>query len=247
MTRQKTHKQNFWHPPSPGTIPQICFYVYVCVFFPWVPKKAQQPLTPCLHGWESPPSPEASSGRRTRVVCLFLSPHLEMVEAFVTGGCWKAERCRNASWRNFQFFGIIFTSRKGMLRGFHPCHIGTLDFCSVPRWIFWLNFLEAVFWWHLLLLLQKNTHRKFGEKFGGKIRWKHSVFRCVFRCVFRYAFRCVFRWAAFGLEIGKIRTESVLQERPFKGLPNLTQEGLSTHPAPLVTWRKVEVFFSRCR
>ena len=102
-----------------------------------------------------------------------------------------------------------------MLRGFHPCHVGTLDFCSVSRWIFWLNFLEAVFRWHLLFLLQKNTHQKFGEKFGEKIRWKHSVFRCVLRCVLRYAFRCVFRWATFCLEIGKIRAESVLQERPL--------------------------------
>ena len=63
----------------------------------------------------------------------------------------------------------MFASQKGMLRGFHPCHIGTLDFALFPRWIFWLNFLEAVFRWHLLFLLQKNTHRKFGEKFGAKI------------------------------------------------------------------------------
>ena len=124
---------------------------------------------------------------------------------------WKAERCRTASWRYFQFFGIIFASQKGMLRAFHPCHIGTLDFALCPRWIFWLKILEAIFRWHLLFLLQKNTHRKFGVKFGGKIRWKHSVFRYVFRCVFRY----VFRWTAFCLEIGKIRAESVLQERPF--------------------------------
>ena len=105
-----------------------------------------------------------------------------------------------------------------MLRAFHPCHIGTLDFGLCPRWIFWLNFLEAVFRWHLLFLLQKNTHRKFGIKFGGKIRWKHSVFRYVFRCVFRYVFRRVFRWTAFCLEIGKIRAESVLQERPLNKL-----------------------------
>ena len=30
-----------------------------------------------------------------------------------------------------------------MLRGFHPCHIGTLDFCAAPRWIF---FSGCIFW-----------------------------------------------------------------------------------------------------
>ena len=110
----------------------------------------------------------------------------------------------------------------GMLRGFHPCHIGTLDLLWILLWIFWLNFLEAVFRWQKLPLLQKNTHRKFGEKFGGKIRWKHSIFRCVFRRVFRYVFRYVFRWATFSFEIGKIRAESVLQEsRGQKLNPNL--------------------------
>ena len=71
---------------------------------------------------------------------------------------WKAERCRTASWRNFQFFGIIFASQKGMLRGFHPCHIDTLDFALCPRWIFWRKFLEAVLQERPL---KKSLHFKF--------------------------------------------------------------------------------------
>ena len=42
---------------------------------------------------------------------------------------------------------------------------------------------------------------------SGKIRWKHSIFR--------YVFRCVLRWTTSCLEIGTVRAESVLQERPL--------------------------------
>ena len=122
---------------------------------------------------------------------------------------WKAERCRTASWRNFQFLGIIF------FRGFHPCHIGTLDFCTVPRWIFWLKFLEAVFRGIYCSYCRKTHNENSGknsvEKFGENI----PFFGAIFWCVFRYVFRCFFRWVTFCLEMGKIRAESVLQERPF--------------------------------
>ena len=59
-----------------------------------------------------------------------------------------------------------------ILKGFQPCHIGTLDFalCRDGFLSFWLNFLEAVFQWQLLFFLQKNAYRKFGEEFGGKFR-----------------------------------------------------------------------------
>ena len=110
----------------------------------------------------------------------------------------------------------------GILRGFHACHIGTLDFAlcrdGFSGWIF----RRGVSRWHLLFLLQeKHTPRKFGEKFSGKIRWN---FRRVFRCVFRYVIRCIFRWTTSCLEIGKIRAESVLQERPRLRYSNYFQK-----------------------
>ena len=101
----------------------------------------------------------------------------------------EGREVQNCELKKFSVFRDIFCFSNGHIERLPPLPHQHSGFCSVPRWIFCLNFLEAVFRWHLLFLLQRSTHRKFGEKFGGKIRRKHSVFRCVFR----YVFRCVFR------------------------------------------------------
>ena len=87
---------------------------------------------------------------------------------------------QNCELKKFSVFRVIFASQMGMLRGFHPCHIGTLDLLWILLWIFWLNFLEAVLRWQKLPLLQKNTHRKFGEKFGENIPFFGAFFGAFF-------------------------------------------------------------------
>ena len=56
----------------------------------------------------------------------------------------------------------------GILKGFQPCHIGTLHFAlcrnGFSGWIFWRPFFR----WNLRFLLQKTHTKKNGEKFSGK-------------------------------------------------------------------------------
>ena len=77
---------------------------------------------------------------------------------------------RNCKLKKFSVFREIVCFSNGHIERLPPLPHRHSGFCSVPRWIFWLKFSEPVFRWHLLFLLQKNTHRKFGEKFGEKIR-----------------------------------------------------------------------------
>ena len=76
----------------------------------------------------------------------------------------------------------------GMLRGPQPCHISTLNFALCRDGIFWLNFLEAVFRWHLLVLLQKTHTENSGkisvEKFGENIPFFGAFFGALFGTFF---------------------------------------------------------------
>ena len=71
-----------------------------------------------------------------------------------------------------------------MLRGFHPRHIGTLDFALCPRWIFLLNFLEAVFGGIYCSYCRKthteNSEKNSVEKFGEIIPFFGAFFGTFF-------------------------------------------------------------------
>ena len=135
-----------------------------------------------------------------------LSPKLsvKIVRAQLLHNFLEGREVQSCELKKFSVFQDNFCFSNGHVERLPPLPHRHSGFCSVPRWIFWLNFLEAVFRWHLLFLLQKkNTHENSGKNLVKKFGEKHSVFRCVFR------------WATFCLEIGKIRAESVLRATPL--------------------------------
>ena len=129
----------------------------------------------------------------------------------------EGREVQNRELKKFSFFRDNFCFLKGHVERLPPLTHRHSGFCSVPWWIFWLNFLEAVFRWYLLLLLQKNTHRKFGEKFGGKIRWNIPFFSAFFG-----AFFGTFLGAFFGEHIFASKSEKFVQN-PFCKRDPLTE------------------------
>ena len=82
----------------------------------------------------------------------------------------EGREVQNCELKKFSVFRAKFCFSNGHVERLPPLphrHSGfALDFALD----FLAEFFEAVFRWQKLPLLQKNTHRKLGEKFGGKIR-----------------------------------------------------------------------------
>ena len=96
-----------------------------------------------------------------------------------------------------------------MLRGFHPCHIGTLDFALD----FALDFLAEFFGGRFSVAKTALTAEKHTPKIRGKIRWKNSVKTFRFSVRFRRVFRHVFRYV-FGEQLFSSKSEKFVQN-PF--------------------------------
>ena len=134
--------------------------------------------------------------------CEKSSPVLVIVVWKLTGHHWITPeflgRQRGAEPRAeemFSFFGIIFASQKSMLRGFHPCHIGTLDFAlcrdGFSGWIFWRPFFGGIYCSYCRKTHTENSGKISVEKFGDNIPFSvHFSVR-----FFGTFLRCVFRWA----------------------------------------------------
>ena len=85
-------------------------------------------------------------------------------------------------------FGIIFASQMGVLRGFHPCHIGTLDFAlcraGFSGWIFWRPFFGGIYCSYCRKTHTKNSGKISEEKFGENISFFGAFFGAFFGTFF---------------------------------------------------------------
>ena len=82
-------------------------------------------------------------------------------------------------------------------------------FCSVPAMDFLAEFLVAAFRWHLLFVLQKNTHRKFGKNSVENFGENNPFFGAFFG-----AFFGTFLGAFFGEQLFASKSEKFVQN-PF--------------------------------
>ena len=121
----------------------------------------------------------------------------------------EGREVQNCELKKFSVFRDHFCFSKGHVERLPPLPHRHSGFSHCARWIFWLNFLEAVFRRHLLFLLQKNTHRKFGEKFMEKFGETIPSFGAFFG-----AFFGTFFGAFFGEQLFASKSEKFVQN-PF--------------------------------
>ena len=107
-----------------------------------------------------------------------------------------------------------------MLRGFHPCHIGTLDFAlcrdRFSGWNVWRPFFGGIYCSYCSKTHTENSGKNSVEKFGENIPFFGALFGTFFGAFFGEQLFC--------LEIRKIRAESVLQERPLNNMQTQAAE-----------------------
>ena len=97
----------------------------------------------------------------------------------------------------------------GMLRGFHPCHIGTLDFAlcraGFSGWIFWRPFFGGVYCSYCRKTHTKNSGKISEENFGENISFFGAFFGAFFGTFFG---------AFFGEQLFASKSEKFVQN-PF--------------------------------
>ena len=94
------------------------------------------------------------------------------------------------------------------------------EFSFVPWWIFWLNFSEAVFRWHLLFLVQKKHTHTHTPKIRGQFRWRNPMKAFHFSVLFSVRFfRYVFRHAFFSEQLFASKSRNSHRIRSAREIP----------------------------
>ena len=135
--------------------------------------------------------------------------------AFLPSGSFrmlKGREVQNCELKKFSVFRDLFCFSNGHAERLPPLPHQHSGFCSLPRWLFWLNFVEAVFRWHVLFSLQKKTHTH--TKNSGEISVEKFGENIPFFGAFFGAFFGTFFGAFFGGQLFASKSEKFLQN-PF--------------------------------